>query len=365
MNLRIPGPTPLPPKVMAALQQPMIDHRGPEFAALQSRIVAGLKKIFKTQNDLLLFTCSGTGALEAAVANTISPGDPVLAFSAGAFGDRLADIALAYGAALTKVDFEWGCAIEPDSVVNALHNHRDARAVLVTHNETSTGVIHPLKEIAQAVRANSDAVLIVDAVSSLGAIDVETDAWGIDLIATASQKAWMCPPGLAMVSISPRAWRANSFAKSPRMYFDFAITKKWMDRGQTPFTPALSVYFTLDAALKLLEAEGMTTVFARHQHIAQRTREQARQIGFSLFADERFASPTVTALRVPVGVDAEELRRVVREEFGLVVAGALERLKGKMLRIGHLGFVREKDIDDAMGALGEALKKMSGLEETN
>lgn len=360
MNLRIPGPTPLPPKVMAALQQPMIDHRGPEFAALQTRIVDALKRIFKTKNDLLLLTCSGTGALEAAVANTISPGDPVLAFSAGAFGDRLAAIAQVYGAALTKVDFEWGHAIEPDSIVAGLHNHRDTRAVLVTHNETSTGVIHPLKDIAHAVRANSDAVLIVDAVSSLGAVDVETDAWGIDVIATASQKAWMCPPGLAMVNVSPRAWRANASAKSPRSYFDFTETKKWMDKGQTPFTPALSVYFALDAALKLLDAEGMTNVFARHQHIAQQTREQAKQIGFSLFADERFTSPTVTALRVPAGIDAEVLRRVAREEFGLVVAGAPERFKGKMIRIGHLGFVREKDIDEAMRALGETLGKVRG-----
>lgn len=360
MNLRIPGPTPLPPEVLAALQKPMIDHRGPEFAAIQARLVSALKDILNTKNDVLLFTSSGTGALEAAVANTISPGDPVLSFSAGAFGDRFADLAGTYGAALTKVDFEWGRAIDPDRVASALHEHPNTHAVLVTHNETSTGILHPLKEIANVVRANSDALLLVDAVSSGGAVKAQIDAWGIDCFATASQKAWMCPPGLAWVSVSARAWQASKACKSPRLYFDFSETKKWMEKGQTPFTPAVSVYFALDAALKMLEAEGMANVYARHARLAQRTRERAMQLGFTLFSDERYASPAVTALNVPKGIDAEELRRVAREEYGLVIAGGQAKLKGEIIRIGHLGFVREKDIDDAIRDLAQAMEKVRG-----
>ncbi len=360
MNLRIPGPTPLPPHVMAALQRPMIDHRGPEFAAIQKRIVAKLQEVYETKNDILLFTSSGTGALEASVANAISAGDHVLAFCAGSFGDRLADIAKGYGAALTRVNFEWGQAIDPDRVSAALRENPKTRAVLVTHNETSTGVLHPLKEIAASVRAHSDAVLIVDAVSSLAAVRVETDGWGIDLMGTASQKAWMCPPGVSMVSVSSRAWQANAASKSPRLYFDFVETKKWMEKGQTPFTPAVSVYFALDAALNLMETEGIANVYARHLRVAQRTRDQALKLGFSLFGDPHFVSPTVTALNVPQGIDSETLLRIAREEHGLVIGGGQAKLKGKIIRIGHLGYVHEEDIDSAMQVLEQVLKKMRG-----
>lgn len=358
MNLRIPGPTPLPPEVMAVLQHAMIDHRGPEFAAIQRRIVGKLQEVFNTKNDMLLFTSSGTGGLEAAVANTISPGDPVLAFSAGSFGDRLADLAQGYGASLTKIEFEWGGAIDPDRVAGELRAHPKTKAVLVTHNETSTGVLHPLKEIANTVRANSDAVLIVDAVSSLGAVEVQTDTWGIDVMATASQKAWMCPPGLAMVSVSQRAWQANKTARSPRFYFDFAEAKKWMEKGQTPFTPAISVYFALDEALKMMSAEGLANVYARHARVAELTRKLALDLGFTLFGDPHHTSPTVTALNVPSGIEADALRKAAREDYDLVIGGGQEKLKGKIIRIGHLGYVHEEDIRSAMSALGQAMAKL-------
>jgi aspartate aminotransferase-like enzyme len=328
--------------------------------AMLRRIVQALKETFNTQNDVLLFTCSGTGVLEAAVSNTLSPGDPVLAFSAGSFGDRLAEIAQAYGAVLTKIDVEWGSPILPDQVVEALRRVPEARAVLMTHNETSTGVLHPIEEIARAVRANSNGLLIVDAVSSLGAVPVQTDAWGIDLLATASQKAWMCPPGLAMLSVSPRAWQAYEQARSPRYYFDFAAAKKWIEKGQTPFTPAISTIFALDAALKLIQMEGPAHVYTRHLRVAQRTRSLGMKLGLSLFGDERYASPTVTAFSLPANIDGDRLRQIARDEFGLIIGGGQGKLKGKIVRIGHLGYVHEQDVDAAMDALGRALARMRG-----
>ncbi len=358
MNLRIPGPVAIPDEIRAAQSKQMIDHRGPEFAAIQTRVAATLKRVFNTTGDVLLFTSSGTGGLEAAVVNTISPGDHVLAFSGGSFGDRFADIAQAYGARVTKVDFEWGQAIDPARVAQAARENRDARVVLVTHNETSTGILHPIREIVKAVRENSDALVIVDAISALGAAEMQADAWGVDIVVTGSQKAWACPPGLAMLSISPRAWKASESAKSPRYYFDFKEMKKWMVKGQTPFTPAVSVYYALDKSLALMEAEGFANVVARHARIAQYTRAQARAVGLTLFGDARHASPSVTPLVPPNGIDAEELRRVAREEFGLVVAGGQERMKGKIVRIGHLGWVTEKEIDRAVKSLREAIEKM-------
>ncbi|MBI3740405.1 MAG: alanine--glyoxylate aminotransferase family protein [Chloroflexi bacterium] len=358
MNLRIPGPVPLPEKISAALQKPMIDHRGPEFAAIQARVVAALQRVFQTQNDMILFTSSGTGALEAAIVNTISPGDRVLSFSAGLFGDRFADIATTYGAEITRVDFEWGRAMEPERIARAVRENRNARVVLVTHNETSTGVLHPLKEIAQAVRENSDAVLIVDAISSVGGTELQTEAWGLDMVITASQKAWACPPGLAMLSVSPRAWQVNDSAKTPRYYFDLRRMKNVMDKGATPFTPAMLNYFALDNSLELIEAEGIEKVWARHAHIASYTRGRAEKIGLKLFADARYASPTVTALAMPNGIDAEELRRIACEEFGLVIGAGLDKLRGKIIRVGHLGWVSAEQIDNAMRALQESLEKL-------
>jgi aspartate aminotransferase-like enzyme len=280
----------------------------------------------------------------------------VLAFSAGEFGERIAAMAHAFGANVTKVNFPQGQAIDPDRVRAELQNARDVRAVLVTHNETSTGILHPLKEIAAAVRANSDALFIVDAVSSLAATDIQTDAWGIDVNVTASQKAWMCPPGLSMLSISARAWQAHQTSKSPRYYWDWAETKKWMEKGQTPFTPAVSVYYALDVALELIQAEGLQNVFARHARIAQLTREQATALGFTLFADARYASPAVTALNVPPGVDAEELRKTAREDFDLIIGGGQGPMRGKIIRIGHLGFAQERDIEQTCAALAHALE---------
>ncbi len=355
MNLRIPGPTPLPPQVAAALQRPMINHRGPVFADLQTRIVRRLKDVFETANDILILPASGTGGLESALVNSLSPGDRVLACVAGEFGKRFAEIATAYGADVHALVFPSGSAIDPAQVAASLRAAPDTRAVLITHNETSTGVLHPLEAIARAVHENSNALALVDAVSSLGATRVATDEWGLDVVVTGSQKALMSPPGIALVSISPRAWHAYEHASTPRFYWDWMQWKKWAAKGQTPWTPAVSIYFALDAALDMIRQEGLANVYARHARLAEWTRAQAQLLGMSLFADPRHASPAVTAVRPPQGIDANALIRRMREEFGVELAGGQGELSGKIIRVGHLGYVHETDVQDTIYALERAL----------
>ena len=357
MNLRTPGPTPCPPAVLEAMARQMDDHRGPASAALIKKLVAGLQRAFQTENDVLIFTASGTGGLEAAVVNTISPDDRVLAVSIGNFGDRFASIAKTYGAAVTKLDYAAGEAANPDDVARALAADPVIRAVLVTHNETSTAVTNPLEAIAGVVR-DAGRLILVDAVSSLGSMPVPVDAWGLDVVVSGSQKGWMVPPGLAFMSMSPRAWEAHARSTCPRYYFDAARTREAQQKGQTPWTPALSLYYALDVALEMLEREGWQSVYARHVHIGEYTRRGVRALGLELLADERFASNTVTALKVPDGMDAATLRRRLRDEHGVVLAGGQGALSGSIVRIGHLGLVTEQDIDEALAALAETLSAL-------
>jgi aspartate aminotransferase-like enzyme len=361
VNLRIPGPTPLPPQVLKALQRPMINHRGSEFSAMQKSIVARLQNIFETQNDVLILPGSGTAGLEAAVVNVLSPGDQVLACVIGAFGERFAQIATAFGARVEKMTFPMGMAVDLDKVAEKLKKLTQLKAVLVTHNETSTGVLNPLHQFARLVRQNSDALLMVDAVSSLGATELAGDAWGIDVVITGSQKTLMSPPGAAFVSISERAWRANESARMPRFYWDWREWKKWFALGQTPVTPPLPVYYAVDAALDLLLEEGIQNVYARHAHLAELTRTRARAMGFKLLPDARFASPAVTALYPPAGADASELIRRARDEHGVEFADGQGELKGKIVRIGHVGYVHQADIEDALNALERVLQVPSPM----
>ena len=358
MNLRIPGPTPLPPQVRDALALPMINHRSPQFAAIQSRIVENLKHFFQTQNDILLFTCSGTGGMEACVVNTISPGDDVLAISVGVFGDRFADIAHAFGAHVNRLNFTWGQAADPEIIRAKLREHKNLRVVLVTHNETSTAITNPLREIARVVREESDAILVVDAISSLGAIDLPVDDWGVDVALAGSQKSWMIPPGLTMMSVSPRAWNVIAQARAPRFYFDFRKMRDAMAKGETPATPAVGLYFAIDAALQMMKAEGRENIFARHARVAQRAHQRAQDIGLELFADQAFASNTVTAIKNPPGIDFKKWRKVLREDFNVVIAGGQKDLTDKVQRIGHLGWVTEADIDACFDAIDAARRQV-------
>jgi aspartate aminotransferase-like enzyme len=360
INLRIPGPTPVPADILEAVGRPMVNHRGREFAAIIRRASERLKDFFLTGQDVMLLSCSGTGGLEAAVVNVLSPGDKVLAVSIGAFGERFATIAENYGAQVTMLPYEWGQAAVPDDIRKALRAEPDIKAVLVTHNETSTGVTNPLAQIAEVVReAGDDRLLLVDAVSSLGAIPLETDAWGLDVVVTGSQKGWMVPPGLAFVAMSDRAWKAHDAAKMPRFYFDLAKHRDSQAKGQTPFTPTMSVFFGLDVALERMAVEGMEAIFTRHKNIANQTRTGVRALGLELLCqDERYASDTVTAVKCPDGIDVGELRNLMEDEYSIVLAGGQAKLSGKIFRIGHLGLVEERDIRETLAALGEALGKL-------
>jgi len=354
VNLRIPGPTPCPPEVLEAVARPMINHRGPQFAQLIERVVQHLREFYRTKSDVLILTASGSGGMEAAIVNTLSPGDKLLGISVGAFGDRFAAMAEAHGAEVVRLSYEWGRAAAPDDVRKALRENANVKAVLVTHNETSTGVTNPLAEIAAAAR-EFDVLFLVDAVSSLGAIPLETDAWGLDVVVTGSQKGWMVPPGLAFVSVSERAWRAYEAARMPRFYFDLGRHRDALAKGQTPWTPALSILFGLDVALAEMAREGLPAIFQHHARIAQMTRDGIKALGLELLADEPFASPTVTAVKVPEGVDEKALRRMMEEKFRVVLAGGQGQLAGKIFRIGHLGWVSEEDIRHTLGALENAL----------
>ncbi|HKZ50403.1 MAG TPA: alanine--glyoxylate aminotransferase family protein [Dehalococcoidia bacterium] len=357
MNLRIPGPTPCPPEVLEAVGRPMIGHRGRLFAALIKQVSQRLQEFFQTQQDVLILTASGTGGMEAAVVNTLSPGDKVLVVSIGEFGQRFAAIAQTYGAVVTRLDYEPGQAADPDDVRQALRNDSDIVAVLVTHNETSTGVTNPLQKIAEAVR-EFDKLLLVDGVSSVGSIPVEMDAWGLDVLVTGSQKGWMVPPGLAFVSMSERAWQAQQRARMPRFYLDLARHRDSLAKGQTPWTPALSILFGLEVALERMVEEGREAVFARHARLGQMVRDGVRALGLELLADERVASNTVTAVKMPAGIEAKALTRLLEDEFGVVLAGGQGNLAGKIFRIGHLGWVTEEDIQETLTALEGGLQRL-------
>ena len=357
MNLRIPGPTPCPEDVLQAMSKQMINHRGKEFAELIGQVTSKLKRAFQTNGDVYILTCSGTGAMEASIVNSLSPGDKVLSLSNGVFGDRFANIAERFGAEVTRVKFEWGQAVDPDAAKRALDADPKIKAVLVTHNETSTGVTSDLEAIGAVVR-KFDKLLIVDAISSLGCIDLQVDAWGCDVVATGSQKGWMVPPGLAFVSVNERAWKAHAEAKMPRFYWDFTAAKEYLEKDQTPWTPAVSIFYALGVALATLEKEGLQNIFARHARLGQQARDGVKSLGLSLFADESCASNTITAVKSPEGVDGKKLVATVRDEHGIVLAGGQASLAGKIFRIGHLGFVTEADIDDVITQLRLALPKL-------
>jgi len=355
MQLRIPGPTPVPEDVLQAMKKQMINHRGKEFGELIHQLTDKLKGLFQTKEDVLILTGSGTGGMEAAVANTLSPGDKVLSVSVGAFGERFANIAEQFGAEVKRLGFEWGSAADSGAVRKALQADPAIKAVLVTHNETSTGLTNDLGSISAVVK-EFDKLLLVDAISSLGSIILPVDDWQCDVVVTASQKGWMAPPGLAMVSVSQKAWQAYAEAKMPRFYWDFAKAKKFLEeKGQTPWTPAVSTFYALAVALELIEQEGLPNVFARHARVAEAARSGIKALGLSLFPDEAYASNTTTAIKAPLGVDVKRLLQVLREEHQVILAGGQQQLEGKIFRIGHLGWVTEADIGEVIAALKAAL----------
>jgi aspartate aminotransferase-like enzyme len=359
LNLRTPGPTPLPPAVREALARDMIAHRGTEFASVLRDCVDGLKWAFQTQHDVVVLTASGTGGLESVAANTLSPGERLLVASMGYFGDRMVKIARAFGAEVVTLDVEPGRAVEPQMLADRLRAEPDVQTVFVTHNETSTGVLNPLREIAQAVReVRPDVLLLVDGISSVGSVPVEPEAWGCDVIVAGSQKGWMIPPGLVFVSISPRGWERQARSRMPKFYFDWQQARRVAEEGSTPWTPALSLFFALQAALRLMREEGLQHIFARHQELGQFTREGLTDLDLKLVADPRFASPTVTTAYVPDGVNPKALLRALEERHNVVLAGGQGKLEGKVLRIGHMGWVTQEDLAAVVQALQTELTRV-------
>ena len=350
-QLRIPGPTPLPERVVRSMNRPMIDHRGPEFAAILAEITAGAKRVFKTSNDLLLLTSSGTGGLESAVANLVSPGDQVIVALCGNFGERFAALAAAYGADVVRLEFEWGQPVDPDDLAKVAEGHPKAKVVLLTHNETSTGLTNPLRELAR-VAHDAGRIVVVDGVSSISSIAIETDAWGIDVAVSGS------PPGFSLVSVSDSAWAQQAKARSPRFYFDWKEAKTWAEKGMTPFTPAVSVAFALQEGLHMLEEEGLEHVYERHARLARATQSGLLAMGFQLFAQEGYRSSTVTSAVPPLGVDVARLRRLLDEKYGVVIAGGQGKMTGKMVRVGHLGAVAEGDVVQVLWAIEQALEEL-------
>lgn len=365
--LMIPGPTPVPARVLTAMSRQMINHRGPSFSSIIKEIVEGVQWAYQTKNDIIPLTTSGTGGMEAAIVNFLSPGDKVLSLNIGAFGNRFAKIARAYGADVDEVKFERGKAVDLKVVEQKLaaDKNKEIKAVLIQHNETSTGVLNDVKSVAALVNKHG-ALMIVDAVSGLLTAPLKADEWGLDVVVSGSQKAFMVPPGLAFVSVNEKAWEAHKNAKMPRFYFDFTAAKKFAEIGETPWTPAVSVIFGMQEAIRMLKEEGLDNIFARHERMTKAARAGLKALGLKLLVDDdKIASRAVTPVFPPEGVEADKLRKAVREKYGVVLAGGQEDLKGKLFRVGHLGYIDKMELIAALAALeielGANVKKGSGV----
>ncbi len=347
-----PGPTPVPPEVLAALGEPVVHHRGPDYRELFRRCLERLAAVCRTAGDVLLFTSSGTGAMESAVANLCSPGDRVVVVSAGAFGERWRQLAGAYGCDVQTVAYEWGETPRADDLAAKLAEIGGAKAVFLTHSETSTGVVCDVQALAAAAR-NAGSLVVVDGVSSLGAVPLEPDAWGIDVVASGSQKALMTPPGLGLVTVSEAAWGA--LGTSPRFYYDWEKTRSGQAKLDSPFTPAVSLVRALDVALGLLLEEGLEAAFERHVRLGRACREGAKAMGLELFSPDEDRSAVVTGILTPEGVDAVEMRLALRDRYGITVAGGHGDLKNRLFRIGHIGYYDVFDIATALAGVELAL----------
>ena len=347
--LLAPGPTPVPPEVLAAMALPVIHHRTPQFAAVLAEVQEGLRALFGTTQEVLVLAASGTGAMEGSVTNLLSPGDEVVVVNGGKFGERWTKICQAYGVRAHEVVVEWGRAVRPEAIAEALEANPKARAVFVQASETSTCALHPVPAIAELTRRR-DTLLVVDGITAVGVLDLPMDRVGIDVLVTGSQKALMLPPGLAFVALSERAWAAAERARLPRFYFDFRRERKGVAERSTAWTPAISLVQGLRVALGMIVAEGLPNVYARHERLARATRAAAAALGLRLLAPES-PSPAATAILLPDGSDGAGLVRWLRDRLGVTFAGGQDRLKGKIVRIAHLGWVDAFDVVTAVAAL--------------
>ena len=355
--LLTPGPTPINPSTLLAMARPIIHHRTSEYRAIFQEVREGLKYLFKTNNEVLLFTSSGTGAMEGAVTNTLSPGDKAIVVRGGKFGERWQEICAAYGVKTICIDVEWGKAVEPEEIAKALEANPDAKAVLIQASETSTGVKHPVERIGEIVKALPGTILIVDAITGLGVFDLRTDEWGLDIVVAGSQKALMLPPGLSFASVSSKAWGFVEGSKLPKFYFDFKKELASAQKNENAFTPAVSLVVGLRDVLRRMKEEGLDKIFERNARMAMATREAMKALGLELLAPES-PSEAVTAVKAPQGVDAGKITNHMWEKYGVRVAGGQGHLKGKIFRIAHMGFMDTFDIIIGIASLEMTLREL-------
>jgi len=354
--LLTPGPTPLPHQVMEAMARPIIHHRTPQFQSILKEATEGLKFVFQTKNDVFILASSGTGAMEAAVINLLSSGDNALVVETGKFGERWTEIAKAYGINAEVLSVEWGKAVDPADIAKKLKANPKIKAVFTTLCETSTGVVNDIAAIGKIVK-DTESVLVVDAISGLGAIDIKTDDWSCDIVVSGSQKGLMLPPGLGFISVSAKAWKLVESSKCPKYYFDLKEAKKALDKTDTPFTSAITLIIALNESLKMMKQDGLENIFSRHKKMAEATRQAVKALGLELFAPTA-ASDVVTAVKVPGGIDGERLVKAMRDTYGVTIAGGQSELKGKVFRIAHMGFIEEFDIIAGISCLEKVLTQM-------
>jgi aspartate aminotransferase-like enzyme len=358
LMLMIPGPTPVPERVLQAMAKHPIGHRSADFSAIFGEVTENLKWLHQTKNDLLILAASGTGAMEAGIINFLSPNDKVLVCTNGKFGERWGEVCEAYGLNTQYVKADWGQPLDPAAVKTALDAAPDIKAVIVTHSETSTGVINDLKTISSYVKAHG-ALMMADTVTSLGACSVPVDEWGLDIVASGSQKGYMIPPGLSFVSVSEKAWEAYKTAKLPKFYLDLGPYRKNAAKNTTPFTPAINLIFAMQASLQMMRNEGLENIFTRHNRLKRATRAAIKAMGMPLYAADDCASPAITAV-MPDGIDAEQIRSVMKKKYDIVLAGGQDSLKGKIFRIGHLGFVSDREVLTAIASLEATITELGG-----
>lgn len=349
--LLAPGPTPIPPEVLQAMAQPIIHHRAPEYEAIFANVRRDLRLLFQCKNEVLMFAASGTGAMEGAVVNTLSRGDPVVVIRGGKFGERWAEICEAYGVRVLPVDVPYGKSVDPAAVAAVLQREPAVKAVFATHSETSTGAAHDIQATSAIVR-NTPAVLIVDAITSLGVMDLPMDAWGVDIVVAGSQKALMLPPGLAFAALSDKAWAVAPTARLPKYYFNFTTERKAIEKNQSAYTPAVSLVVGLRESLRLILAEGLGNVFARHDRLARATRAGVQALGLELFAEHPGCA--CTAVKAPAGIESGAIVRGFRKR-GITIAGGQGSMKGKIFRIAHMGYVDGFDVLTPLGTLESVL----------
>jgi aspartate aminotransferase-like enzyme len=359
LMLMIPGPTPVPEAALLALAKHPIGHRTSEFSNILAEVTENLKWLHQTQSDVLMLNVSGTGAVEAAIINFLSPGDRILVGSNGKFGERWVEVGQAYGLNVEEVKVEWGKPLDPAVFAEKLQadTQKQIKAVIITHSETSTGVLNDLEAINRHVKEHGEALIIVDAVTSLGAFNLPVDAWGLDIVASGSQKGYMIPPGLGFVSVSPKAWEAYKSAKLPKYYLDLGKYRKATAKNTTPFTPPVNLIVALHTTLRIMKEEGLESIFGRHERLKNATRAAIKGLNLPLLAGDSYASPAITAV-APQGIESDKIRSVMKKRFDIALAGGQDHLSNKIFRIGHLGFVSDRDILSCIASLEVTLREL-------